>query len=301
MAKLSLLWLFITAVISFSPAALGATATQPPTYSIEELWGLQTKFWDAFLYPANVNETRAINSTIFTPDLCRVDVTRVFNGSELNTEYIFGLFSDPDHFGLFGIPISYSITQFSGNGNIASVTAVVTFKVISFGGFLVPVTIDTWSMWDTNGQIEQYDSTFRWFGFLLDTLIETLATQQNTTTTQATTFLSQAFATAICKTHDQYCTGDNQQYTIASTCYKFLTEDIPFGKDYEIGMNTLLCREVHEYMVRFDPDMHCPHIGPSGGEYCVNDQTYAQKVLQKYFRKSWLAYGPVDQDIWLGD
>ncbi|PWY88288.1 hypothetical protein BO70DRAFT_359735 [Aspergillus heteromorphus CBS 117.55] len=229
----------------------------------------------------------------------RVDITRVFNGSELNTEYIFGLFSNPDHLSITGVPVSYSITQFSANGNIASATTVVTFNETSFGNLLVPVTIDTWIMWDENGQIEQYDATFRWFGFLLDTLIETLATQQNSTTTQATALLTQMLATTICETHEQYCTGENQQYTNSSTCYTFLTEDIPFGKDYQLGMDTLLCREVHEHMVQFDPGLHCPHIGPTGGGYCVNDQTYAQKVLQQYFRKPWLAYGSVDQDVWL--
>ncbi|PYH89740.1 hypothetical protein BO71DRAFT_487705 [Aspergillus ellipticus CBS 707.79] len=288
-----LFWAFLTAALSWAPPAWGQD------YTFEELWNLETTFWDNFLYPANVQQMLAINSTLFTPDVQgRVDITRVFNGSELNTEYLFGLFSDPSHVSLVGIPIAYSITQFSANGNIASATTVVTFNATSFGNFLLPVTIDTWIMWDDEGRIEQYDATFRWFGFLLDTLVQALATAINGTTSEATASLTQLLATTICATHDQYCTGDNQQYADTTTCLDFLTTDIPLGKDYELGRNTLLCREVHEHMVQYDPGLHCPHIGPTGGDYCVDDQTYAEKVLQQYFRKSWIAEGSSAEDIW---
>ncbi|PYH78212.1 hypothetical protein BO82DRAFT_317763 [Aspergillus uvarum CBS 121591] len=287
--------------ISPSPSPRPKNTTQ---YSIQELWTLEKTFWDNFLYPANLVQTKAINSTLFAPDIQgRVDITRVFNGSTLNTEYLFGLFSDPTHLSLVGVPISYSITQFTAapNTNLASATTVVTFNATSFNNLLLPVTIDTWIMWNSAGQIEQYDATFRWFGFLVDTLVGALAQQINGTATEATAYLTQLLANQICETHDAYCTGENQQYADTDACYAFLTQSIPLGKDYELGRNTLLCREVHEHMVQYDPAVHCPHIGPTGGAYCVNDQTYSQKVLQKYFRKSWLIpeVGGEGQDVWL--
>ncbi|OJK00937.1 hypothetical protein ASPACDRAFT_42437 [Aspergillus aculeatus ATCC 16872] len=303
-------WSLLTAATLLTPSALG-TRTGPSSksknstqYSVQELWTLEKTFWDNFLYPANLAQTKAINSTLFAPDIQgRVDITRVFNGSTLNTEYLFGLFSDPTHLSLVGVPVSYSITQFTAapNTNLASATTVVTFNATSFGNLLLPVTIDTWIMWNAAGQIEQYDATFRWFGFLVDTLVGALAQQINGTATEATAYLTQLLANQICETHDSYCTGANQQYADKATCYAFLTQSIPLGKDYELGRNTLLCREVHEHMVQYDPTVHCPHIGPTGGEYCVNDQTYSQKVLQKYFRKSWLIpeVGGEGQDVWL--
>ncbi|KAL7658776.1 hypothetical protein ACMYSQ_001725 [Aspergillus niger] len=292
----------ISAAILWLPQVLGKSNVTAPNYTVEELWKLETIFWDNFLYPANVEQMEAINSTLFTQDVQgRVDITRVFNGSELNTEYIFGLFADPDHVSLVGVPVDYSITQFIAQGNIASATTVVTFNATSFGNLLVPVTIDTWIMWDADGRIMQYDATFRWFGFLLDTLVEALAESINGTTSQATASLTQLLATTICATHDQYCTGANQQYDNNAACLDFLTSAIPLGKDYELGRNTLLCREVHEHMVQYDPALHCPHIGPTGGDYCVDDQTYAQKVLQKYFNQSWIVGVPSTGDIWLGD
>ena len=56
----------------------------------------------------------------------RVDITRDFNGSELNTEYLFGLFAnlansanDPNAFSLLGIPTAYEIVHFVAAGNEA--------------------------------------------------------------------------------------------------------------------------------------------------------------------------------------
>lgn len=230
----------------------------------------------------------------------RVDITRTFDGDELNREYIFGLFADPAHVSLVGVPISYNITQFAANDNIASATTVVTFNATTFG-VLIPVTIDTWIEFNADGKIAQYDATFRWFEYLLDFLVEGVATKINATSPdQAVAYVSDILAKTICATHDEYCTGSDQQYSDNNACYAFLTKSIRFGKSYELGRNTLLCREVHEHMVQFHPDVHCPHIGPTGGGYCVDDMTYGQTVLQKYFNDSWIPFGySSDQNVWL--
>jgi hypothetical protein len=157
------------------------------------------------------------------------------------------------------------------------------FNATTFGA-LVPVTIDTFIAWNAEGQIWQYDATFRWFGFLLDTLIATAGSSINATTSdQAKAFVASTLAFSICQTHQTYCNGTNQQYSNSAKCFYFLTQSIRFGQPHELGGNTLLCRSVHEQMVQYRPSVHCPHIGPSGGGMCVDDQTYAEKVLQKYF------------------
>lgn len=231
----------------------------------------------------------------------RVDITRTFDGDELNREYIFGLFSDPNHVSLVGVPINYSITQFTANENIASATTIVTFNATTFG-VLVPVTIDTWIEFDSQGKITQYDATFRWFEYLLDYLLESTAAKINATSSdEAVGYISDILAKTICATHEESCTGENKQYNNSSDCYDYLTQKIRFGKSYELGRNTLLCREVHEHMVPLRPDVHCSHIGPSGGNYCVDDMDYEQTVLQKYFNGSWIPFGyGDDQNVWLG-
>jgi hypothetical protein len=152
----------------------------------------------------------------------------------------------------------------------------------------IPVTIDTFITWDpTTKQITQYDATFKWFGFLLDTLLAETAIRINATSpAQAIAFLTKTFATSLCETHTTYCHDQNQQYTDSASCFSFLTEQIRFGQAFELGRNTLLCRLVHMGMIKFRPEVHCPHIGPSGGGMCVDDQSYVDRVTQKYFTNS---------------
>ena len=63
-----------------------------------------------------------------------------------------------------------------------------------------------------------------------------------------------------------------------------------------LGKNTLLCRMVHQNMVPFRPDVHCSHIGPSGGGYCSDDKSYVQTVSENYFDRSpYVPFGFVGQ------
>jgi len=118
-------------------------------YTFNQLYQMEKKFLDAFIYPANqiqvrcvkcllmwtaqpwtrltvcIWQAKAINSSVFAEDVQgRVDITRTFDGRELNTEYIFGLFAklaaNPNSFTLLGYPTSYEITHFAASQNIAS-------------------------------------------------------------------------------------------------------------------------------------------------------------------------------------
>ncbi|KAL4755605.1 uncharacterized protein BDW70DRAFT_165324 [Aspergillus foveolatus] len=256
----------------------------PPKFTPQELWQLEVRFWDNFLYPANLEEAKAINSTFFAADVQgRVDITRNFDGAEINTEYLFGLFTDPNHVNIVGVPVSYNIVKFVAIDNIASASTIVIFNSTIFGTSL-PVTIDTFIAWNDQKQIWQYDATFRWFGYLLDTVIASAASNTNNTSPeQAKSFIANILASSLCQTHERHCNGTNQQYSSPAECFNFLTRGVRFGQAYELGSNTLLCRSVHEQMVQYRPSVHCPHIGPSGGNMCVDDQPYVNKVLQKYF------------------
>ena len=43
---------------------------------------------------------------------------------------------------------------------------------------------------------------------------------------------------------------------------------------------------VHQNMVPYRPDVHCPHIGRTGGGYCSDDKDYVMTVTEDYFRNS---------------
>lgn len=68
--SMRLLLATISAGVLWLPQVLGRANTTAPNYTVDELWKLETTFWDNFLYPANVEQMEAINSTLFTPDVC---------------------------------------------------------------------------------------------------------------------------------------------------------------------------------------------------------------------------------------
>jgi hypothetical protein len=41
--------------------------------------------------------------------------------------------------------------------------------------------------------------------------------------------------------------------------------------------------QIHQNMVPLRPEVHCPHIGPSGGGMCVDDRTYVGNLEENYF------------------
>lgn len=141
-----------------------------PNFTYEELYDLQVKFFDAFIYPADVDQAKSINSTFLAEDvLGRIDITRTFVGRELNTEYLFGLFANlaatPTSLSLLGVPISYNITHFTANRYITSAVVNLELNFTSLGeaGLIVPVGLQVWNTYNAAGEITQYDASFlRW-------------------------------------------------------------------------------------------------------------------------------------------
>lgn len=106
----------------------------------------------------------------------------------------------------------------------------------------------------------------------------------------------------ICKTHDEYCVGANVQYNSTGECIDFIMNKVPFGDIWQAGQNTgnysiscdgfgvkwsfqeyvVICitRWYEEsilhhiklrcfFQVPRRPSVHCPHIGPDGGDMCT--------------------------------
>lgn len=50
--------------------------------------------------------------------------------------------------------------------------------------------------------------------------------------------------------------------------------------------------QIHQGMVPLRPDVHCPHIGLTGGGMCTDDRTYVGNVLEPYFTNApFIPYG----------
>ncbi|ROW13347.1 hypothetical protein VPNG_05460 [Cytospora leucostoma] len=74
---------------------------------------------------------------------------------------------------------------------------------------------------------------------------------------------------ALCPAIQQNCAGHNQQYTNVDDCIEQLSKKT-FGNFDELWGDNVVCRQVHVLLTRLRPDVHCPHVGPTGGGKCVN-------------------------------
>jgi hypothetical protein len=107
---------------------------------------------------------------------------------------------------------------------------------------------------NSDSQIESMDFNNMQLGLLLDgTSNHTLRAQD------------------ICGVAMHYCQGNNTQYSSFEQCAGFLAS-IPEGSWYRANSNSVICRQYHAWLATIDPDMHCSHIGPSGGGKCIDFQ-----------------------------
>lgn len=60
----------LSPVVMWPALVSGKSNSNTANYTVEELWDLEVTFWDNFLYPANVKQVEAINSTLFTTEVC---------------------------------------------------------------------------------------------------------------------------------------------------------------------------------------------------------------------------------------
>ena len=129
-----------------------------------------------------------------------------------------------------------------------------------------------------------YDATFRYWAWAFDEMVRAYQnTIFHTQTSDGTiAAIKMAVVEGICATHQSYCLADLVEYDSFDDCLSFLGST-RFGESYEAGRDTILCRSIHQNMVPFRPQVHCPHIGKSGGGMCTDDITYQGTVDSSYF------------------
>ena len=81
------------------------------------------------------------------------------------------------------------------------------------------------------------------------------------------------------------CTGANTIYPSMEACVTYCTTNAGWaqGMRGDVAGNTISCRHYHSNNVRkfSDPDTHCPHSGPSGGNACGTwCENYCQLALR---------------------
>ncbi|KAL8668880.1 MAG: hypothetical protein Q9168_006512, partial [Polycauliona sp. 1 TL-2023] len=201
-----------------------------PNFTLPQSWNLNNKFLNSFIYPGNVQEAKSINSTVLAEDVQgRVDITRTFEGRELNTEYLYGLFAnlvsaEPGAISLLGVPISFEVLHFAASQNVVAALTRFQFNFTALN-LVLPIDVDAWNTYNSKGEITQYDATFKYWQWIVDDLIVAAGKKFGTNTTEATVgVLTQAIAKSVCATAMRSCNGTNAQYQSPEECFSFLTE-----------------------------------------------------------------------------
>ncbi|ODV85778.1 hypothetical protein CANARDRAFT_7148 [[Candida] arabinofermentans NRRL YB-2248] len=281
-----------------SGCSTAVTVERPSSYETsQKAYQFLDYFWSQAMYPTDIVQADSINSTLFTNNSRgRVSVTRNFDGVELNTEYIFGLFARvPDvEFSMLGYPTSYIITEFAGgngDGFFASST-ILNFTFPQLEGFVIPSQADFWIKLKTEDglvKIDEYDAVFRNFPWTYNVVAEVsgaalVQAAVNTTYASYTgeELIKMNAAKSICDAAMQYCVGDDSQYNSFEECFEYLYEDVRIGQGYEGGQDTVFCRNVHQPMLAFRPHVHCSHVGPTGGDMCRDSDMAYDDVVWRY-------------------
>ncbi|KAK0663280.1 hypothetical protein DIS24_g1463 [Lasiodiplodia hormozganensis] len=182
--------------------------------------------------------------------------------------------------------------------------------------------IHAWTLFDAAGRVQQYDATFRhWPAFIASTLSRVARRPRFAGNVSAVVAHATAeLAATICAEHEAHCTTDisttgedeghdggsgsggggggrnnetnsnrnNRQYSSEEECVRFLTREVRFGASHEMGLDTLLCRMVHSPMVALRPEVHCPHVGPTGGDMCTDALDYGERIDQGFWKEPWM-------------
>lgn len=154
-----------------------------------------------------------------------------------------------------------------------------------------PIQVDAWLLFNEQKEIQQYDVSFRRWAWAMDTitpaLLPQMAEHAKVTTQDRDTIMREYMIPVICGSHDKHCHGRNKQYEDYEDCARFIrTKKV--GHFYRMGEDNVLCRNLHVPMLHLRPEVHCDHIGPTGGDMC-NRRDYAEVVLESHFPEGMIA------------
>ncbi|OMP81462.1 hypothetical protein BK809_0002455 [Diplodia seriata] len=134
-------------------------------------------------------------------------------------------------------------------GGLLPGSPTTTLKQIAFWKF------------DAQGLVQQYDA---WIPNLqLWTRVANGIDYENRTVQQGTV------AQALCPTIQRQCTGNDRVYQSVDDCIGQLLAK-PFGTFDEVWADNVVCRVIHVLLTAIRPDVHCAHVGPTGGGKCVD-------------------------------
>jgi len=239
--------------------------TWEPKYTPYELKNINvTKtLYNGLLFPNAINIVKAgqYPSGIFGDNVAgRITPVGEFTDQEGTFEYFYGLASGVDM-------ISATFPKLIARDNIVAfqVTLLINQSAIGAQGFQ-NLTQEGFITFDNNSLIVSYDLAILRLG------------QANVIPNIPA--VHQEIIDSICVVAQNYCVGNLTQYASYEACVTELNT-VNFGTEDNLQSNTTCCRSLHAFLVPFRPWFHCPHVGPTGGDACI-DVPYSEYYQESF-------------------
>ncbi|KAL9611113.1 MAG: hypothetical protein Q9167_004217 [Letrouitia subvulpina] len=238
--------------------------------TIEKIYGLT-------LYPQNVvlsaKGSSAVPKGLFNQNATgRITPIGNFTGFDDSTEYFYAITprgQPPSGAGFSKFEIVSFVT---GCPQVAATTAYFTATVVdptaeNFGQYLTTLKQTAFWQFDEDGAVLRYDAALP----SLRLFTSTLEFGPPGTTADPSKNFQQTVIENVCQSVDETCIGGNKQYASKSECCRFLN-DKPYGDGDNIWADSVTCRNVHTLLAQVRPNIHCPHVGPTGGGKCIDPE-----------------------------
>lgn len=279
---------FIALFTIVAGVARAQNATLPTT---GQMLVTLNKLLSDFTYPNLLSIAKQTTYDGFSDDVVgRLDVTATYAGNELATEYIFGFAAFVSQLNttlILGYPVNQTLTALTVDPPVVAASVIINYDWRGKIG-IQPVPLNMMYVFNSQGQITQWDYSMPRLPMLMasiqEQIADAIAQELHIKRTKSNTvaLLQRRAAIDICTNHDLYCTGSNQQYASYAECMNTILNKKPFGEWYAAGVDNAVCRWIHTGMLQYRPQVHCPHVGPTGGDMC-QPTTYAQAVLSNPF------------------
>lgn len=222
----------------------------------------------------------AVPPGLFNQDVVgRVDPVGNFTGFEHSIEYFFALSPLPQGNPVKAAITGYQITEFSSQCKDVAASVVYLYCSVvnpgcaDHGKPLPPLKQVAFWRFDHEGAVLKYDA---WIPNLHSWVESTTAAYIADPEFRASSIQE------ICGGTQQICRGRNAQWTSVEQCITTLSQK-PYGSYDEAWGDNIVCRSIHLVLSQVRPDVHCPHVGPTGGGKCVDvqypDNYFADETL----------------------
>jgi len=207
----------------------------------------------------------------------RVDPVGNFSGFEDSIEYFFALAPVPTTSSTHAAITSFRITEFStACAGVAASVVYLFCNVVNPGApddgtALAPLKQVAFWKFDHRGAVLKYDA---WIPNLNAWVEASMGIDISNPEVQAGSI------EGLCALTQLRCTGTNTQWSSINQCVSTLSQK-PYGNYDEAWGDNIVCRSIHLVLTQLRPEVHCPHVGPTGGGKCVDIPTPLEYFLDQ--------------------